>query len=266
MKFYKSTLVIFSLLILCSCNDKSYSVKKTEVKADIVESYSLGRTHEVYVNLTNADIEIFAWNKDMIKFEVSKRLIGTSSREELSDELNKYYIKINPGDSKINISESYKGNDDNIIEKYTDIKIYTKNKLKLIDLKIKKGKVKFSDEINCSLNGEFDRVNLEMIRFDGNVNAKINLGNVSILNGYLSGDTNISINNGNIYIKSEFDVKGRHKIKTKTGNIELVIPDTENLSVNCKGNVDINEFKNSPTDPVVYAESHIGIIKVKKDQ
>jgi len=264
MKFCRAALIVFLILILCSCKDKDYTANKTEVRADITESYSLDSIPELYLSLANANIEIFTWNKDLIKFEVSKRLIGTSDREELSNELGKYNIKINNEDLKIKITESYKGNTDNIIEKYADIKIYTKNKMNVIKLKIKKGNVKFYDEMNSSLSTDFDKVDLEMNRFYGTVNVKSNLGNVSIKNSFLSGDTNIVLNNGNIYIKSEFDMRGIHKLKTKTGNIDLIIPDAKNLAVNCKGNVETNEFEDLSINPIVHAESKIGIIRVKK--
>jgi len=56
----------------------------------------------------SGNIEMYTWDKDGVKFEMTKRVRGTESEEILSQKLNNFNIDINENENKLFSSRSTK--------------------------------------------------------------------------------------------------------------------------------------------------------------
>lgn len=210
----------------------------------------------------SGNIEMYTWDKDGVKFEMTKRVRGTESEEILSQKLNNFNIDINENENKIIFKSEYKGKDKNPIDKSIDLKIYVPKAEKTLNLKLDIGNIKFYDDIKGVLNADINMANMEINRFVGVVNIEGDVGNVKISSGKISGKSSIVKNIGNISVKAEFEEGGDYTFKTGTGNIDLMLPYGSKVSFESVGELEVNEFNDFNHSTKAKVETSMGKIAI----
>jgi hypothetical protein len=125
------------------------------------------------------------------------------------------------------------------------------------------GTVKMLDDLETDLNLETNMVNVDIKRLKGKLNLKGDMGNLRLENGKLKSDSSVSLNLGNIEIKSEYE-EGRYEYKTGTGNIDLEISKEASISFENLGTVEANDIKQGDYQTIIKNSTDMGRITIKK--
>jgi len=202
-----------------------------------------------------ANISVYTWKKDNIKFEITRKVSGTYKKEIIDKKLEKFEIDIKTDDDTVFLKSRYTGgNRDscNVIVEYT---IYMPKSIDNISFKVGKGKIKLLDDIRGTLNAELDSTDIEINRFDGELNIGGNEGNVKISSGKISGSSKVIKKVGNISIMSEFDLNGEYDICTGLGHIDLLTAASTKVDFETVGELVKNEFaENGREDTITKSE------------
>lgn len=232
----------------------SYSEKVIEVVSPLT----------LELSCDSSNIEVYTWEKQEVKFEVTKRVRGIHEKEILREKLNNFDIDIDKNDDKVFFKSEYKGKDKNPIDRSIDLRMYIPKSVSNLNLKLDIGNIKFYDDIKGTLNADINMANMEINRFVGVVNVKGDVGNVKISSGRIKGESSIIKNIGSISVKAEFDEKGQYVFKTGTGNIDLMLPENSKVSFESVGTLEVNELSDFGYPTKVQVESSMGKIAIKK--
>lgn len=259
--------LVFSLLCGCSSADINIG-RKYETGAHYTKSFNVTGPVQLSINGQYVNVELYTWEKDEVKLEVTCRLRGALEKEELDSRIKDFYINTKESNGIISFISGYKGNNKGIDEEIVDLRVFTAKNIASINMEIGNGSIRLLDDLNCRLSAVLDKVNTEINRLEGSINLKVNMGNVRLCGGKLMGESNIVTTMGNIDVKTAFDEQGSYRFETKVGNIDLMVPEKSRVSFYCKGTVETNQF-NSTSNSTMYpcrvtVVSEIGEISIKK--
>ncbi|OPZ84286.1 MAG: hypothetical protein BWY74_04244 [Firmicutes bacterium ADurb.Bin419] len=216
------------------------------------------------ISCDSSNIEVYVWNRDAIKFEITRRIRGAYKKEILLEKLEDFYIDIINDNDSVSLKTNYTGSRKKSLETSVDLKVYIPRKIESMNYKIDYGSIKFFDDIRGVLNADLDNADIEINRLDGILNITGNVGNVKVSGGKMSGSSSICILDGNISVKAEFDETGEYIFSTRRGCIEVCAPSDSKVGFDTVGKLEANEFGGKDKASKVWISSEIGSIVVRK--
>ncbi|MGI6778397.1 MAG: hypothetical protein ACOX7R_10410 [Acetivibrionales bacterium] len=251
--------------LACGCTEVEITPEsKHEIVAYDKKTISITGPLNLCINADSSNIEVYSQKKQEAILEITKRIRGTKTQEELKKEMDYYNISIEESGNSIVIDSKFRGKIKNPTHYSADFKIYIPKEVDSICLKLDTGKVTFYDDINCVLLADIDTANVTINRFDGRIEASFCKGDMRIASGKLERSSCIKTDIGNISVKSEVDDNGEYTFQTGIGNIELFFNKESNIMVESIGNLETNEFLQSSSGPMVKAYSNFGKINIRK--
>ena len=252
-------------LLLSGCTKEEVSFgPKTEVTAYSEEKLIVDNLIELSIESDYSNIEVYTWDRDETKFEITKRVRGIYKKEILNEKLKDFSIVITPANNKILYKSKYKGSIKSPADKSADIKVYMPKKVRLMSCKLGLGTLKIHDDIKGELRIDTDTANIEINRIVGKASIKGNMGNVRISSGRLESGSSIIEKLGSIYIKAELEEAGEYMVETGVGNIDLLLPAYSKASFESIGDVQINEFEALFSTSKMRLKSDMGKISIMK--
>jgi len=240
---YKAIIIFFMMFTLSACGITQWKndieIKKSSYSEKTVDARG---KYNFDISCDMANISIYTWKKDEIKFEMATKLNGKFKKELMDKKPGNFDIDIKTDDNTVLLKSIYKkGNSDNInaVAEYT---IYMPKSIDNMNFKVDNGRIKLLDDFRGTLNAELDNTDIEINRFDGVLNISGDKGNVKVSGGKLSGGSKVIKKEGNISIKSEFDLNGEYDIYTSVGHIDLMIPADAKMDFETVGELVKNEF------------------------
>jgi len=248
IKFIITILMVF-LLSGCGIAHEKTNIKietssYSERTVDIKGKYNFDLSCDV------ANIQMYSWKKDDIKFEITKRISGTYEKEVLNEKLKNFEIDIKTDNDTVFLKSRYKGDKD-FCSMVVDYTIYIPKSIEFMNYKVNEGNIKLFDDVHGTLNAELDNSDIEINRFDGILNICGNKGDVKISSGKISGKSEVKKSVGNISIKTEFDENGVCDIYTGLGHIDLSTYTHSKVEFETVGELAINEFAQNDCSEVI---------------
>jgi hypothetical protein len=224
--------------------------------------------------MDSCNAEFFTWDKNEIKFEVTKTVKGYKGKDILDEYLANYDLvfentnsnidkNINNINQKITLKSQYSGEIIKGIDKNIDLKIFIPKKIKSIFLDIKIGEVNFNDPIIGDVSANLNMANIMFDNFEGKINVQGDMGNIEIKKGMIKANSSIVKNMGDIRIKADFENGGIYMFYTNVGLIELSLPKSLRAQFSTSLEVE-NEFANIDSSTNISANSNMGKVTIKK--
>lgn len=242
----ESKLIIIILLafILSGCG---IAYGKTDTKI-AVSSYSentikLKGKYNLDISCDVGNIDVYTWNRDEIKFEITRRASGTYKKELLMEKLENFDIEIKSDNDTVFMKSVYKGGNKDFYGVIVNYTVYMPKAIDYVNYRIGEGELKLYDDMQGVLNAKLDNADIQINRFDGILNICGEEGDVKLSSGKIKGNSKVNKKVGNIIIKAEFDENGEYSICTGLGHIELLAHTRSKISFETVGELTINEFE-----------------------
>jgi hypothetical protein len=266
MKLCLIILVIIACILLvqgCSKDDIIIG-PKSEVTSYSEKTIKADKPIELNISCDSSNIEISTWDKNEAKFEVTKRIRGLESKEILESKLKDFNITEENSDNKVTFISKYKENIKSPQDIMTDLKLTLPSEMKALNIKVDTGTIKVYSKIKCDLKLDINMVNTIINSFEGKINLKGDMGNLTIVKGKINKDSSVVVNMGNISINAEYDEDGIYDYETDVGNIDLKIPEDSKISVESSGVIEGNKFVNKLYKTKIKLRSDMGKITINK--
>lgn len=266
MKYKKlMPVLLLGLFFISGCNTSEINIRpKREITTYSEKTLEAGQPVELNIVSDSANIEVYCWDKSLVKFEITKRIRGAEDKLELEEKLEDYKVFDSAKDGRVLLQTNCDVSDKNPQDRRIDLRITVPKKLQSMNYKLDIGSIKFFDDIKCDLNLEINMANVEINRFEGRLSLKGEMGSLRIGGGKIKTGSSISENLGNISIRGEFEDSGDYAIETKIGNIDLKVPSRSHISFENVGTVAKNEFPALASDTKVRLYSGMGKISIQK--
>lgn len=267
LKFIVLVSIFISGLVLSGCSENVIQAGPMREASIYTEDSILPEIPvELEVSVESGNVEIYSWDSDEVRFEATRRMRGVSDQNTLNNNLENYIININQQDGRITFLADYKGEIKNPSSVSLDLRIYLPKEIASINCNVDAGKVKFIDDLKCILKVCVKTANVEINRFEGLLNFTAVTGDLRIGGGWLADGSDVSIDMGNITIRSQLEEEGKYSFDTNFGNVELVFPRDSGLIIDGTGIIDVNEFESTEGSPKLLVRSGIGKILIKKSR
>ena len=264
LRIYAIIGLIIYCLTLSGCASSNDIGPKREVSEYSEKTLKVEQLLELGLISDSGDIEVYTWDKDMVKFEITKIIRGTKDSADLEKKLKDFNISVSQDQAKVALKCEYKGDIKSQSDRRVDLKIYIPKKIKSIDYKIDTGNIKFLDDIKGELKGDTNMANVDINRFEGQISLKGSMGNVNIANGKISGNSSITEDMGSISVKSGFEDNGSYAFAVNIGNIDLKLPSDSHISFESVGQLEINEFPDAAYPAKMKLSSGMGKISIRR--
>jgi hypothetical protein len=268
MKECRNIIILFLLIthILTGCTNLSqYSGIKKESTSIDEKIFPVDIPPDIEINSDVSNIEIFNWDENSVKFEILKRIKRVHSTEkDINAEYEKFKIITEQNESKIYFKNEYEGNKKNPLDQSLDLKIYIPHNIKSISICLELGKITIHDDLNCNVITDLKMANMVIKRLEGLINFKGDMSNIKISGGTLYDGSNININMGNIDLKFKYQEGGNYEFTTKTGNIDIYLPETSKINLDITGYVYKNQLKNGDFPTKIKIKTDMGRICINK--
>lgn len=226
----KLKMLLIAVVTLCTVFSACSGNKKANGPVKVISAYS-EKTDEAILplqldlNCENGNMEIYSWNKNEIKYEMTRHIKGSGAKEVLQKCLDNFSITIGKEDNKSCLTCKYNGKNSMPGEYELDLKIFIPKKTTFINCIQEKGSLKFIDDLNCNINIDARAVDVEINSLDGKLLYTAKSGNLRISEGRMLNGSNVNIVKGNIRVKADFEAAGSYTFKTGMGIIELCMPE-----------------------------------------
>jgi hypothetical protein len=257
-------LIVLALILSCCASRNVVLGPKRGVEEFLEETIPVSDIPSFYVSIDSGNLEVYSWDKNEVKLEITKRIRGPEEEELLKEKLGDFIIDIKEEENKVSVKAAYKGSFKSPVDRSTDITMYIPKKTGFFDCNVKVGQIKFFDDIRCNLNFVIDMANVDINRLIGKLTLKADICDLKVSGGRLFEDSSVKINMGNIYVKSEFVDEGFYSFDTGMGSLEVNLPDGSLVSFECLGSLEVNEFGDVRHDARVSLRSGMGKIAVRK--
>lgn len=267
MFFYRCIPVITVMFILlCGCSQvkETAAGPKRMVSLYNEEIVKTGKPPELDIDAGSADIEIYSWDKNEIKFEINRKIRGVEPRDELYKMLDGFNISCSGENEQITFKSKYKGPIKNPLDSSIDLEVYIPKKITSLNLNLDIGRIRIYDDMKCSLNAKINMANIDINKFEGKINLNADMCDLRISSGILSDGSMVKVNMGNIHINTAYESKGHYNFHTGMGNIDITTPAGQKISFENIGSVEINEFESGLFATIVELRSGMGKIAIKK--
>lgn len=264
MKYLKAVILFLSFLILSSsCSeDSAFMVKSQEVCQYIEKSSNLNKRFNLNLDIDNGNVEIYIWKKDEIGFDIKKCIRGPENKDVLLKKMKDIEIDYGVKDNLVYCISKNKGKKS--ISKSISLKLFMPQKIMNMDCKIRTGKIKIYDDINCSLTMAVKNADTEINSLRGKICFKGDKCNFRINGGELAPDSYVKLNRGNIFIHAAITGNSVYDFRTKVGNLLLELPENSKIRFNSEGLIIDNEFSSEESVTEISLKTGMGKVIVKK--
>ncbi|QNU65695.1 hypothetical protein EHE19_012290 [Ruminiclostridium herbifermentans] len=256
-------ILLFSLIIVSGCNEEKSAIPKHGASMYDDLSINLKKsTKTIDLFIDSGNLQIYCWDKKVIKLEAKHTIRDNKTNEELEEMLKKYTITSEEKDNTLFFKVEYDGKIKNPQDIYTDIKLTVPKQINTLNISHQYGSIIVRDRFEGDITADLDYVNSEIKAFKGQLIYECDNGNLRVNSGKLSNQSYVDINSGNIYIKAQCQEKSKYFFKTKTGNIDLHFPIDSGIKLNSTGTVNNNQFAENGGDIEIEAISKMGKISL----
>jgi len=267
MYFYRCIPVITVICVLlsgCSLIEETAVSPKRMVSSYYEEIVKTDKPLELDLAADSANIEVYSWDKKEVKFEITKKVRGTQTREELEKMLNGFNISCTGENGRITFKSEYKGPIRSTVDISIDLKVYIPKKITSVNCKLDIGRIRIYDDMKGSLNVAVNMANVDINKFEGKLNLNADMCDLRIGSGMLADGSLVNVNMGNILINARYEKEGRYNFHTGMGNIDITAPAEQKISFESIGCVDINQFESGSFPVKIELRSGMGKIAIKK--
>lgn len=266
MKIYIIGLILTAYgLLVSGCTEREVTFDhKIEVSTYTEETVDVDKETNLDIINDTGNIEIYAWNKDKVKFEITKKVRGAEQKEVLKEKLEGFKIDISKSQNKIVFISKYNGNTVSLADRSLDLKVFLPKGTRNIYCKVDLGTIKLYDDLKSDFKAEVETVNVDINKIEGRVNLEGDMSNLTIHEGILKQGSSAKVNFGNITIKAVFEEGCEYSFETGVGNLEFELPEESRVCFRGVGNVEHNEFDDDSYPTKVTLNSGMGKIIVVK--
>ncbi len=258
-------LVLFAPFLLAGCSMKQPDLgPKKESRAYETRTVETGETPVLDLDMDYGSIEIFTWGKGQIRFEATKRVRAPWKAEVLEKELDRFSLSLEKDEERVSFKGRYKGRLKSPGDIALDLKVYMPQETRSLKIKLDTGKIQIHDDLFCELSIETAAANTVINRLTGSLRHRGDMGNLVLKGGVMEGECTVSVNFGNIEIRSDFLEGGNYDIKAGAGNVDLKIPAHARVKVAASGDIKTNQFEGVESDTEIKVNSGMGRITVEK--
>jgi len=251
--------------VLCSCSETGAALgPKRQVSS--YDEYTVKAVYplRLHVSIDFGNIELYTWDKDEIKLETTSKLRGTSPEDKLKEGLKNFDLIINEGESGVEIKSVYSGPVKNPADRSFDAKIYIPRSHDTINLLLDTGKIKIFDDIKCELNVRVNMANIDINRIEGTLKVEGDMCDLRVSQGELRSGSYAKVNFGHIRVKAKLEEAGTYDFETRTGNIELSLPEKTKINLDASGTIDAEDFENADDGIRIRAHTGMGNVSINK--
>lgn len=254
-----------AVLLLTSCTDKEvYTGSKNEAVSFEEKVISFENADNLEVNIDYCNIDVYTWDKKEIKFEIIKKLRDNIEVEKLEKTMKDFKISLTKKKQDIIFDLYYKGKVRQTADRNLEVKLFVPRQLNCLSIRIDEGTIRTLDDIDCDLSIENKTANYYINCFSGRLSYKGEMGNLNISSGKLKKGSYASSEMGNISIRADFEQNTNYIFESDRGNIVLQLPEKLQASVECIGNVTVNEFEDNLSNTKISLYSRGGKISARK--
>ncbi|MCX8131804.1 MAG: DUF4097 family beta strand repeat-containing protein [Clostridia bacterium] len=261
--FLSAVVLCFIFFTSCSSSVVEMGPKK-EVAEHIEKTIEIKEHLDLFVDADSSNIEFYTWDKGKVKFEIKNRVRGMGEKKELESKLKNFDINLSQDGNMVVYKARYGKSIKSHGDISSDIRIFIPKNAESVGCKVGTGTIKVLDDLKSSLNIEVDMANIEVRRLEGKLKVKGDMGNLKVENGKIRSDSKVSVNFGNIDIKAEFEERGNYVFETRTGNIDLQLPEESRISFENMGTVEVNDFTDKNYPAKIKTSTDMGRITIKK--
>ena len=258
------SLVIAAFVSGCTGTKKIYIGPKIQVSSIEKEIIEVKGPVSVAIENESGNMDIYLWDENSVKFEITKRYKGIGEKGLLAKKLDDIDYSISYDEKDVVIKSDFKKGLENPSDERLDMCIYLPYSVKGMKMKIGTGRVKIHDSLECSLAAEVEMANFYVNKFEGILDYQADMGNLNIRGGKVFSGSKVKINMGNIDINAAYDPEGVYSFKTNIGNINITAPGNSGIEFASTGNVKVNEFNSSNQPVIVNLASDMGEISIRK--
>ena len=261
-------LLVLSLVfiaILTACGVKAVdNTHRTEAGSYFEKTVDVQLPLQMDFQCDYGKIEVFNWDKAAVKFEITNKVRGSLSDQELQKRLEKFRTDISYDGSRLFFKNAYKGKDGRYEDTFSEMYVYLPRRVMSMEYGLRQGTLKFVDDLNCDLKISVENARVEINKLAGGINYTGKAGSLRISAGEIRNNSNIAIDNGIIRIKSFFETPGNFAITTGTGIIELELPAGLPAVFDSNGRVEEDGAVNEGSTSKFILKCGLGKIDVKR--
>lgn len=218
---------------------------------------------ELSVQSEGGTIELFGWDKRQVKLEITKKISGSESKNDLEKKLESFNIQVAQKEGQISFRSEYKGSLKDSIKPWVALKVYMPVRTPKTSLQLGRGSIILNDDIRTDLNILTGTVHTDIGRLVGKLTLKGDGGNLEVHGGMLLSGSRVTLGSGNLYIKAEHDSNGDYVYDTGIGNVELLLPGSSRVNLLTVGMVEVNEFRSVGKGGQIRLVSQLGRIAIR---
>ncbi len=253
------------VFLLSSCGkQETEPMPRREVSIYSERTVSTVSPYRLAITCDYGNLEFYNWDRKEIKFEVTHKVRAGRTEEELQSMLEKFRIKTSEKNGNVSFLCGYNGKEGKYEDTFSLIRIFMPEKPGAVECKVAQGKMNFFDDLNCDLNLEVGKTEVEINRLKGVIKYTGKNGNLRISSGELNSNSSITTTTGNIRIKSDFETPGNYSLNTGTGIIELDIPSSLNAVFENNGRTDATEASSGEDCSQFLLKCGVGKIDIKR--
>ncbi len=254
--------IIFTILI-SGCGQQSVAIHKQG-------SYQFGNlqiklTKEVRtlkVSIDSGTLQIYCWDKPVINVKTKHTVRDNKTVEQLQKLLENFKVETSIKEGTCHIAVNYSGNIKNPKDVLSEIELTIPRRINSLEISQEQGNFIMQDFFEGNINASLNAVSTEIKSLSGGLVLHCSKGNVHLNSGKLTGGSEIKVDAGNLYIKTECQKKCNYSFETETGNIELAFPKAAGLTLDVFGTIAHNQFTGSEGDINVKVSSKFGKISI----
>ena len=257
--------MLAALIIVCTTacsqeNEKLSKQETTDYKSDVIK---LDRgTSTLNIDLDTSNIQIYASSESkVLSYEIKYVVRAAKSTDERKKMLGNFKQECTQNNRNVNFSLNYYGRSKSM-DIFTEIKLNIPRQITQLNVKQKSGTLKLNDRFIGALVVDSDDLNSEINELEGLINYTGNSGNVRVDCAKLYGETNITLNKGNISFKGSVKKGAPYRFETDKGNINLNFPLDADLEINSYGTVSHNQFSGKKGEVKVDVSTKMGQISI----
>lgn len=256
-------ILVFFLVIVSGCAEKNAVIPKHGASMYDDLSINLSKsTKTLDLSIDSGNLQIYCWDKKVIKLEAKHTIRDNKTNEELVELLKNYTIIPEEKDNTLFFTVEYDGTIKNPQDIYTDIKLTIPKQINMLNISHQFGSIIIRDKFEGDITADLEHVNSEIKSFRGQLIYKCDNGNLRVNSGRISDQSYVDINSGSIYIRAQCEEKSKYYFKTKNGNMDLYFPADLSIKLNSTGTVTNNQFVENDGDIEVEAYAKMGYISL----
>lgn len=181
------------------------------------------------VKCSFSNIEVYSWNKQQVKFEFTKTVTGGFEEQQLKKHLEEMEVRTDVSGNDVSFSSIY-DRPDNIM-KELELRIYIPFRTEEVSISCSEGKLRTCDHLKCNILVSGGILDTTINKISGRTDVSVEKGNIRINTGKLLNGTRIRTEDGNVYVKTLYELSGEYSFYSGKGALDINIPKELNARV-----------------------------------